>query len=301
VRLRRLLRAACRTAAVLGEVDDHGGDVVDPARVVRGANEAVDGLLRILDLREHRDDLIVAHHSGQAVRAQQEPVAVLHRDDALVDLHVAVDPERAGQDAAMRVVLGLGLGDLALDHHPADQGVVLGQRAQLPFAEQVRARVADVREPDLGVVHEDGGERGAHPGHGAVLLGARENGAVRLLDLFGERALVRLEQALDGLEGEVRRHLPAAMTAHPVGDRVQGVVHEERVLVALTDLPDVRRCPDDDPHRRSSSTVLPTLTTSPAWTSTGEVTFRSFRKVPFVDPRSSTNQAPFSPYSRACT
>ena len=51
--------------------------------------------------------------------------------------------------------------------------------------------------------------------------------------------------------------------------------------------------PDLDPHRRSSSTVVPTRTLSPGCTMAGAASRWSFTKVPFVEPRSSTYHEPF--------
>jgi hypothetical protein len=277
------------------EVEDHRRDVVDPAGAVRRADEPLDRLLRVGRLPEHGRDLAVADHPGQPVGREQDPVAVADLQDPLVDLDRPVDAECPRQDAAVRVGLRLRLGDLTLLDHPVHEGVVLGQHLEPTVAEQVRARVADVREAHLFAVDERGGEGGPHPLNLAVGSRALEDRAVRLLDLLREVALPRGEQPAHGVERQVRGDLPAAVPAHPVGDRVERLLDEVGVLVALADLADVGGGPDRDPHRRSSSTVLPTLTTSPAWTSTGCVTFRSLRNVPFVEPMSSTYQAPSSP------
>src|SRR3712207_1477469 len=99
----------------------------------------------------------------------------------------------------------------------------------------------------------------------------------------------------DRLEREVRGHLSAEVPAHAVRDREQRLEEQVRVLVAVPDLADVGRRADRDLHRRSSSTVLPSFTTSPECTSSARSTLWSLRKVPFVDPTSSTNHEPFSP------
>src|SRR5439155_12398308 len=94
------------------------------------------------------------------------------------------------------------------------------------------------------------------------------------------------------LQGHRGGHVAAAVSPHPVGHREQGLVHQVRVLVSLTRSPDVGSRGDPNLHRRSSRVVLPNLIRSPACSSEGLVTFRWFRYVPLVDPRSSTYQAP---------
>ena len=65
-------------------------------------------------------------HRGQAVGAEQEDVAVARRGRVGVDLDVRLGAERARDDRALRVLLGL-LGELALAHELLDQRVVVGE------------------------------------------------------------------------------------------------------------------------------------------------------------------------------
>ena len=271
-----------------------------PARAVRGLDQPVGRPLRVgLGLHD-RLQLVLGHHPEQAVAAEEQPVAVHQRDLVLVDVHLGLGADRAGEDVAVRMDLGLGLGDLAGLHHAVHERVVVRQLAERARAQQVRAAVPDVREPDGAPFDLRGGERGTHPAHVPVLLRPGEDRAVRLTHLLGERRVALAEERLDRLEGELRRDLAPAVTPHPVGDRVEGGLDEVRVLVALADPPDVGRDADLDLHRRSSSTVWPTRIRSPGCTIAGAARRCSFTKVPFVEPRSSTYQEPFLPNSRAC-
>ena len=58
--------------------------------------------------------------------------------------------------------------------------------------------------------------------------------------------------------------------------------------------------PGGDPHRRSSTLVVPTRIVSPGVSIAGATSFCSFTNVPFVEPRSSTYQLPARSKIRAC-
>src|SRR5262245_4039137 len=294
-------RGGARPLAVVAEIQDDRGDVVDPAGAVGQDDQALHRLLGIRRIQEGPPDLVLGDHPGHAVGAQQQPVTRLDAHVALVDLHALVHAQRPREDAAMRVRLGLLRRDLAFDDHAVHQRVILGELCELSAPQQVCARVADVRKVHLVAVDECGGEGGAHARDAPIALRAVEDGPVGLRDLIGEGPLVPLEQLLNGLQRKARSHLAAAVAAHAICHGVQRPLDQVGVLVALAHLADVRRGADPDPHRRSSSTVLPTFRTSPAWISTGCCTRWSFRSVPLVDPRSSTYQAPSFGYRRACT
>ena len=102
---------------------------------------------RVEDRRQPR----LGDHRGQAVRAEQEDVAGAGLEDLDVDLHVGLGPERAGDHRALRVRLGLLLGQLAARDQLADQRVVAGEPDQLAVAQQVGARVADVGDRHLAL------------------------------------------------------------------------------------------------------------------------------------------------------
>ena len=92
---------------------------------------------------------LVAEHRRQTVRADQEDVAGVRGHGLHVDLDLGLRTERPGDDRALRVVLGLRVGELALAPHFLDQRVVAGQPFELAAAQPVGAAVADVADRDL--------------------------------------------------------------------------------------------------------------------------------------------------------
>ena len=83
--------------------------------------------------------------------------------DALrVDGDVGLRPERAGDHAALRVDLGLLLGELAAVDELADERVVAGEAGELAVAHQVAARVADMGDDHLVLGDVGGGARRPH-------------------------------------------------------------------------------------------------------------------------------------------
>ena len=136
---------------------------------------------------EDRRHARLRDHRGEAVRADHEHVAVAGLIAPDVDLHVGLGAERAGDDRALGMRLGLLLGQLAAGHQLAHQRVVAGEALEPAVAQQVGARVADVRDRDLLLADVGGGHRGAHAG--ALGLGARAvvDAAVGVLDHLHER------------------------------------------------------------------------------------------------------------------
>ena len=117
---------------------------------------------------EHLTDLLDAHLVGEAVAAQEQPVPRVHVQLPQVDVHLGADAERPGQDVAVRVHLGLGLGHLAVADPLLGQAVVGRDLADLAARHEVGAGVADVGQAhDVAAVGPDGqagrGERRAHP------------------------------------------------------------------------------------------------------------------------------------------
>ena len=137
----------------------------------------------------------------------------------------ASGPERAGDDRALRVVLGLLVGDPALAAQLLDQRVVGGQHPQLAVAPQVGAAVADVGERDLVALDDRRGQRRAHPRAARVAAG-RGCGCARWRPRRSRAGSASGDSpvALGGLErlgGDPRGDLAGLRAAHPVGDREQ--------------------------------------------------------------------------------
>ena len=119
-----------------------------PARLASSTSARTAASIEVAP-REQLGDLLLAEHRRQPVRAEQEDVAGAGRDGLHVDLDLGLGPERPGDDRALRVVLGLGVGELALAPHFLDQRVVAGQPLELAAAQAVGAAVADVADRDL--------------------------------------------------------------------------------------------------------------------------------------------------------
>src|SRR6185503_377769 len=177
---------------------------------------------------------------------------------------------------------------------------IVRQLAEGAGSQQVGAAVADVAEVRALFVDGGGRQRRAHAGDLAVRDRTFEDGAVGGADHLGKRCLSAAEQLLDGVQCEARGDGAAARASHAVGDGVERRLDQVRVLVAFADASDVRSDADDDPHRRSSNTVVPTRILSPGCTMAGAASFWSFTNVPFVEPKSSTYHVPFLPKMRAC-
>ena len=132
--------------------------------------------------------------------------------------------------------LGLRLGELAAGDELADQRVVAREADEVAVAEQVAARVADVRDDDGVLVDVRGGERRAHAGALRVGAGLVVDPRVRRLDELDERCgrLAPVRQAgLELLDRQLGRHLAGLGAAHAVRDDEQRGADEEVVLVAL--------------------------------------------------------------------
>ena len=128
--LRRAASAAARADLLDAEQDDR--DVVAAARGERMRDELVGGAWRGRGRREDLGDRGLADHRGEAVAAQQEDVAGGGVDRERVDLDIGLGAERARDDRALRVLLGLLLGQAALAQQLLDERVVLGDPLEPP-------------------------------------------------------------------------------------------------------------------------------------------------------------------------
>ena len=254
------------------EREEHHGDVVATAGGVGGGDQiAAELIQRPAVLEQQRLELVLAHHRGQPVRADQEEIAGLGREVLDVDLHGRLGPERAGDDGALRVRLGLLLGQLAEPDQVADQRVVVGQALELAVADQVAAGVADVR--DRHEVLADVGGRHGRAHARALALGPRalEDAQVGLLDQAHQADRRRLavgDARVEDLDGHLGRDLAGLRAAHAVGDDEQGRANEVVVFVALPLQAQVGTVPViSDPqhaHRSKENSLSPILMRSPA-------------------------------------
>ena len=152
-----------------------------------------------------------------------------------VGLHLGLGAERSGDDRALRVVLGLRLGDLPLAPHLLDQRVVAGQLLEPAAAQAVGAAVADVADRHLFALGVDDrrGQRRAHPGPRGIGAGELVDLAVGGEDRLAQDPLGRPvgEVDVEGLGGRLRGHLAGLRAAHAVGDDEDRRADEEGVLV----------------------------------------------------------------------
>ena len=274
----------------LVDVEDDDGDVVDAAGRVRRVDEQLGGALRIRLAARDAFDVALAHHVGEAVRAEDDAIAGDDVERVHVDLDVGVDTERAGDDRALRVRLGLFRGQAPFADELPDEAVVVGELAERAVVQEVRARVADVADEQAAAAGDDDRRhRRAHAGELRVAGRPFEDRVVGEGDRVVDRPAVR-DRGAQRLDGGPRGDLARDMAAHPVGDREQRqpIVDDVRVLVVVADASRVRERAGGEFHARSArSTVWPTCSWSPLRTRAGFATCLPFRNVPFVEPRSS--------------
>ena len=141
------------------------------------------------------------------------------------------------------MVLGLGVGELALAPHFLDQRVVAGQPLELARPQPVGAAVADVADRHLFAdrVDDRRGERRAHPGPRGVVAGELVDRAVGGFDRLAQEVLGRpvRQVAVEGVGGGFRGDLARLRAAHAVGDDEDRRAHEEGVLVGAALAPGV--------------------------------------------------------------
>ena len=139
-------RLARRRGGVF-EAEGERGDVVAPA-----------GAVGLVDQRPHRRAPSSRRRRAAAAICSSSTIVVRPSEQSRktspgaggnglhVDLDLGLGAERAGDDRALRVVLGLGVGELALAAHLLDQRVVAGEPLELAAAQAVGAAVADVAD-----------------------------------------------------------------------------------------------------------------------------------------------------------
>ena len=97
----------------LGGVHQPVGDVVEPA------------------LGENFLDLFLGQDVGEAVGAEQEHIAPLHRHAGELGVEAVVHAQRPGDDVLLGVMLGFLGGDGAAVHQLLHVGVVVGELGEL--------------------------------------------------------------------------------------------------------------------------------------------------------------------------
>ncbi len=226
--------------ADVDHVRDDAGDVVRAAAAQRQLDQLLDGLLRRVVAAERLLQGLVADRAGQAVGADQVPVAGPDLADRQVGLDLAAAVQGAHQQRALRVGLGLLGGDPALVDQPLHPGVVLGDLVEPAVPQQVGAGVADVHLAHPVAVPQQRGEGAAHAFELRVLLDHVPEPVVGGLHRVVEQrqqvgAGLFLVEADDRPEHLGGGDLTGRRPAHAVGHREQAGPGVAGVLVPLAD------------------------------------------------------------------
>ena len=208
-------------------VRDHRRDVVGASRTQRHAHQMLRAVGEIRHGHHGFGDGGILQHAAQAVRAEQPTVRGMrleHRDVGMrVDVEIA---EHAHHHVALRMVLRLLLGDTARIDQMLDVTVVLGDLAERPVAQQIRAGVADMRQNPVVVHQRDGGHRRAHAGKLALMPRLADDGVMRghhgcLHHRRDRRNVFLMIVAFDvrkRADGDCGCRIAAGVAAHAVAD-----------------------------------------------------------------------------------
>ena len=181
-----------------------------PARLA-ALHEPVSGLLGVGVGLQDRLDLLLGHHAGEAVAAENQAVAVEQADRRLRRRDVRLGADGAGQDVAVGVLPASCCGDLARLDHAVHQRVVVREPAEGAGAEQVGAAVADVRQMRALPSTEVAVRVVPMPGRAGCPATARSNtGRFALRTCSASVPFPAAEQLLDRVECQAatRRPLP---------------------------------------------------------------------------------------------
>ncbi len=121
----------------------------------------------------------------------------------------------------------------------------MGDLGQMLAAQHVRARVADVHQPDLTADEAQRGQGGAHAVQFAVggdRLGDARVGVLDGTAQFGEQVRdgAVLVETFHCRDGDLAGHLARGVAAHAVGDSQQAGTRVDRVLVVAAHQSTVR-------------------------------------------------------------
>jgi len=252
-----------------------------PPPLFAAFDQLLRGLLQVGAVSfERLFDRPVADHVAEAARAEEEDVPLLGIDLEDVAVDVRVGPQRARDHGALRMRLGLLLGQLSRARELGDERVVLGDLLERAVTEAVRARVADVPERDPALVDERQREGRPHSGERQVLLRLLVDATVRGLDQRVDPLLARplpVLAFLQRLRGEPRGHLSGLRSAHPVRDREKGRFADEDVLVVPPAAAGIGLGDElEQGHRSNLKSLSPILTMSPGSRRFGRFSFTPF-------------------------
>jgi hypothetical protein len=228
-------------------VDDIGHDAGD---VVRAA--ALDGELdqsqRRLVRFPHRGERLVqrllGHHTGKAVGAEHVAVTGVRLKRRQVGLGDRPPVQGAQQQGPVGMRGDVVFGDLALVDQRLDERVVVRDLDELPVAQQVGPRVADMAERGVPVRPQQGGQRRAHALDRGVGDDQLLQPQVGRGDRVGERVdqvgpgILRVERGDRGNRGGAC-HLAGRVASHAVGNCEQVRSGVRRIFVPLPEETDI--------------------------------------------------------------
>ena len=294
----RVLLGLGRLLRALHPKGNHG-DVVSASGLVRLPNQARDGVVEALGLRQRGRDPLLTDHRRQPIRAEQVDVAGPRPVGHRVHLYLALRPQRPSDDRALGMILSLLIGQTALAAELLDQRVVGGQELQLAVAIHVRAAVADVGEAHLVVLQQGGRQGCPHPGTRRVGLGEAVDAGVRRpgdRSQVGLRGFLAATDRLERLGRQPRGDLAGLRAAHAVRDCEERLASKVRILVRVALTPRVRAIGllDDAQHQTPGTSSSKRNSVSPIRSSSRSLSFASpsrrppLRNVPLVEFMSST-------------
>ena len=183
-------------------------------------------------------DLVILHHIGEAVGAQQ-PASPRHFGQLH---HVGADgvlgAHGPGDDVAVGMNPRLGRGDGPGAHHITHHRMIHADLAQLAVLKHIGAAVPHVAQQQIIPIVPQGGHGGAHAGILAVRKAFFVHGVIGPAEPAGELVhagfLAGQGVPQDG-GGHEAGHLARLMTAHAVRQDIQAVllVGQHGVLVLL--------------------------------------------------------------------
>ena len=209
----------------------------------------------------------VGDEVGEAVAAEQEAVARLHRKLLRLHIHIALKAERAHDDVRHRGCREPCLRIAAKAKEEVREAVVRRDLRNPAAAQQVGAAVASVTDGN-GIARElHAHNRRPHPLSRPDLERRLVDGPVghqhRLLEQLGRLTYARsrregnalqplraLVEVGDRLDADLRGNLPGGMTAHAIGDDIEpvGRHHDEVVFVLVSHKTNV--APDRETKRQ---------------------------------------------------
>src|ERR1044071_5517498 len=147
-----------RLSLLVARVDGQAGDVVVAAALVGEVDE--DGRhVAVAVAGQHLGQLLDGQVVGQAVGAEHEAVARLHRQPLQVGLDARLEPDRPGDDVAEARLLCLLGRDQAGPDLLLDPRLIPAELPRPPVAVEIGARVADVRHVRVPAVEQQRGQR----------------------------------------------------------------------------------------------------------------------------------------------